>query len=175
MLKKAFRFIINAFRFIGKPCYVHLLCVNVSTTVGISKKGTFYVGRRFRTRKNVEINVRDNAEICIGNDVFFNTGCIIVARECIEIGDGTIFGPYVQIIDHYHEFSQGEVLENSFSTSSIVIGSHCWIGAGTIILKGTVLGDHCIAGAGSILKGKYSDNSIIIQKRNTINKRQECP
>lgn len=170
MLKKVLRIIINAFRFIGKPCYVHLLCVNASTTVSVSKKGTIYVGRRFRTRKNVEINVRDNAEIHIGDDVFFNTGCIIVAREHIRIGDGTIFGPYVQIIDHDHIFSRGEVLDNSFLSSSITIGNHCWIGAGTIILKGTVLGDYCIVGAGSILKGKYSDNSVIIQKRNNTNK-----
>lgn len=41
MLKKAFRIVINAFRFIGRSCYVHLLCVNVSAIVDISKKGLF--------------------------------------------------------------------------------------------------------------------------------------
>ena len=52
----------------------------------------------------------------------------------------------------------------------MIIGKNCWIGANTIILKGTIIGDNCVVGAGCVLKGKYPDSTIIIQKRITETK-----
>ena len=57
--------------------------------------------------------------------------------------------------------------QNCFKTKPIIVGSNCWIGAQTVILRGTEIGDNCVVGAGSVLKGKYPDGSVIIQKRET--------
>lgn len=40
-----------------------------------------------------------------------------------------------------------------------------WIGANTVILRGTVIGRDCVVGAGSVLKGVYPAGSVIVQKR----------
>ena len=51
--------------------------------------------------------------------------------------------------------------------ASLSIGDNTWIGAGTIILKGTSIGSNCVIGAGSVIKGDVKSNSIVIQKRNS--------
>ncbi|MDI9401162.1 MAG: acyltransferase [Limisphaerales bacterium] len=43
----------------------------------------------------------------------------------------------------------------------IRIGDGCFIGANSIILKGTELGKNCVVGAGSVVCGKFPDNVII--------------
>ena len=49
----------------------------------------------------------------------------------------------------------------------IIIGNDCWIGANTVILRGTKIGDNCVVGAGCVLKGVFPTNSVIVQKRQT--------
>lgn len=167
MANKIVRLIYNGIRFVGNPAYSKLLAVEPSTRISKSAGSILKIGRRFRTRHNVEINIRDNAVIEIGKDVFFNSGCIITARESIVIGNNTIFGPNVVVYDNDHMICDGRVIDNKFITEPIVIGSNVWIGAGAIILKGSSIGDNCVIAAGSIVKGRVENNSILIQKRDT--------
>ena len=46
-----------------------------------------------------------------------------------------------------------------------MIGNRVWIGANTVILRGTVIGDDCVIGAGSVVKGNVPANSVLVQKR----------
>lgn len=165
MINKAFRVLVNAIRFAGMPCWSHLLAVERSTRIDVHKRGKLEVGGGFRTRRNVELNVRENGKLSIGRNVFLNTGCVLTARDDISVGDGTIIGTYVQIFDNDHERIDNIVQDNSYRTAPVKIGRDCWIGAGSIILKGTELGDNCIVGAGSVVKGKYESGTTIIQKR----------
>ena len=91
------------------------------------------------------------------NHIFSGTNFFEVKRNLLnsigyETGDGTkVVGPI-------------------YNTGKLKIGKNCWIGANTVILRGTVLGDNCVVGAGSVLKGHYESGSIILQKRETISK-----
>lgn len=72
------------------------------------------------------------------------------------------------IYDHDHDFRHPDGLKaEAFKTAPIVIGKDCWIGANTVILRGTTIGDNCVVGAGSIIKGNYPAESVIVQKRDT--------
>lgn len=51
------------------------------------------------------------------------------------------------------------------SVKPVKIGNNVWIGANTIILRGTEIGDNYVIGAGCVVKGKYNKGSVIIQKR----------
>lgn len=42
-----------------------------------------------------------------------------------------------------------------------MIGEGCFLGANSIILKGTTLGKNVIVGAGSVVCGSFPDNVII--------------
>lgn len=165
MISKALRVLVNAIRFAGMPCWFRILAVELSTRIEVHKCGKLMIGSGFRTRRNVELNVRENGKLSIGNNVFLNTGCVFTARNDISIGDGTIIGTYVQIFDNDHERIDNIVQDNSYKTAQVIIGRNCWIGSGSIILKGTELGDNCIVGAGSVVKGKYESGKVIIQKR----------
>ena len=52
-----------------------------------------------------------------------------------------------------------------FRTESIEIGSNVWIGANSVILKGSRIGDNVVVAAGSIVKGEVPSGTVLIQKR----------
>ena len=109
--------------------------------------------------------------IDLSDKVFLNNSCMIVSHEYIKIGEGTRLGPSVKIYDHDYDFKNNErYIKGEHKTSPIYIGKNCWIGANTIILRGSELGDNCIVGAGCVIKGKYKDNSVIIQKNKKLEK-----
>lgn len=115
------------------------------------------------------IAVRSGATIKLGDRIYLNRDCKIVSHKRIEIGDDTIFGPNVMIYDHDHLFdAETGVKRREFKTSEVVIGKNCWIGAGSIILRGTHIGDRCVVGAGSVVKGDFPAGTKIIQKRTTL-------
>ena len=124
---------------------------------------------KVRIHSGSKIKVRKNAKLFIGKNVRINYNCMIVCHKEISIGEGTEFGPNVFIYDHDHDYRAG-LKENKFLYDSVTIGKNCWIGANTVILRGTTLGDNCVVGAGSVIKGSYDSDSVILQKRETISK-----
>ena len=124
------------------------------------------IGRRFKMRDGAKLRVRKGAVCIIGNDSSVNTNDMIACRERIEIGNDVMLSPNVQIYDHDHDYrADGGVKTGKFKTSPVKIGNNVWIGANTVILKGTVIGDNSVIGAGCVIKGAFPDGSIVIQKR----------
>lgn len=124
------------------------------------------LGKQVRIHSECKIKVRKGAELFIGDNMKMNYNCIIACHDNITIGEGTEFGPSVYLFDHDHDYRAG-LKNNKYNTSPITIGKNCWIGANTVILRGTTLGDNCVVGAGCVVKGKYEPNSVIVQKRET--------
>lgn len=122
------------------------------------------LGRRVRVHSGCKIKVRKGAELCIGSNVRINYNCILVCREMISIGEGTEFGPSVYVYDHDHDYRAG-LKKGLFRSAPVRIGKDCWIGANTVILRGTTIGDNCVIGAGCVVSGTIPDNSVYIQKR----------
>lgn len=126
------------------------------------------LGKKIRIHSGSKVKVRSGAKLEIGNNVKINYYCIIACQDEIKIGDGTEFGPSVYLYDHDHDYKKGfnsNSDEECYKKTPIIIGKNCWIGAQTIILRGTVIGDNCVVGAGSVLRGKYDSNTVIVQKR----------
>ena len=99
----------------------------------------------------------------IGEHCFFNVGCSVTCIESVTIGNGCTFGNNVVIVDHDHDFRNEN--RGCFVASPVSIGKNVWIGANTVILRGTKIGDNCVIGAGSVVKGDIPANSIVVQKR----------
>ncbi|MDE6149492.1 MAG: acyltransferase [Ruminococcus sp.] len=104
------------------------------------------------------------AEIQIGDNVGIS-GATIYARKKINIGDNTLIGGNVKILDNdFHPIEiEARNLDDKdkIGTKPVIIGSNCFIGCNSIILKGTVLGDGCVVGAGAVVSGKFEENSVI--------------
>ena len=145
---------------------VQRISPNVVLEFNKGSKVTF--GKRIRIHSGSKVKVRPGAELLIENNVKINYYCIIACQDKVVIGEGTEFGPSVYLFDHDHDYKMGlnkNSDEEKFKTAPIIIGKNCWIGANTVILRGTTIGNNCVVGAGSLVKGQYEDNSIIIQKR----------
>lgn len=131
--------------------------------------GKLYIGNFFKMRDGAKIRVRKNAECCIGNNVAVNSNNMIACHEKITIGDGVQFGPGVQIYDHDHDFrAAGGLAMEKYKTTPVEIGNNCWIGANTVILRGTKIGDNSVVGAGCVIKGVFPANSVVVQKRDSL-------
>lgn len=122
-------------------------------------------------RKNIQlgeycrIKIRKNATLKIGDDFFMNDGSQITCHKQIHIGNNVELGQNVLIFDHDHDYKNPLGLKaQAYNSTNIEIGNNVWIGAGSIILRGTIIGDNCVIAAGSVIKGVYENNSIIIKK-----------
>ncbi|WRP06320.1 acyltransferase [Rossellomorea aquimaris] len=139
-----------------------------NTEIDIGKNARLILNKRVRAHSHTKLRVRNSAELIVGENTAFNYGCIITSHHKIKIGKNSIFGPNVLVYDHDHDFrTAGGVKENKYRTSPVEIGDNVWIGANTVILRGTKIGNNCVIGSGSIVKGEYPDNVIIVQKRET--------
>ncbi len=152
-----------------KSFYAPMVCmISPFTEISVDKGAKLSIGKKFKMRDGAKIRVRKGAECRIGKNTSVNSNNIIACHEKIMIGDNVQFSPNVLIYDHDHNFRHIDGLQaNHFNTSEIIIGDNCWIGANTVILRGTVLGNNCVVGAGSVIRGEFPDNSVIVQKRET--------
>lgn len=89
--------------------------------------------------------------IHLGDDVFFNYGCVLLDVCPILIGDMTQVGPYVQILTADHPRDAKTRDEGLEFGQPIEIGRNVWIGGGAIILPGVTIGDDAVIGAGAVV------------------------
>lgn len=126
------------------------------------------VGCRFNMRSSAKIRVRKGGNLTIGDNTSLSHNCILACHESIEIGNDVQFSPGVLVYDHDHDFrAEGGLKKGKFKTSAVHIGNNVWIGANSVILRGTKIGDNSVIAAGSVIKGDFPKNSVIVQKRET--------
>ena len=154
----------------GKNFHGSMVCAaSPLSEISIDKGAQFTYGHKFRIRDGAKIRVRKGGRCVIGDNVSVNSNNMIACHNSIAIGNNVQLAPNVQIYDHDHDFRvEGGIGAMQYRTSPVVIGNDCWLGANTMILRGTALGDGCVVGAGCVLKGRYPAGSVIIQKRETI-------
>ena len=110
------------------------------------------------------IVARYGGKISIGSGCGIS-GSTIYAMKEITIGDNVLIGGNCKIIDNdFHPLPASQRIDQKvedIKKRPITIGDGCFIGANSIILKGTTLGKNCVVGAGSVVSGTFPDNVII--------------
>ena len=146
--------------------------ITKSLEVYLCKNSILNVGSNFACRKNCQLRVNDNANLIIGDNVFFNDNVSLTTRNKIVIGNNVIVGPNVSFYDHDHDYKNVSLItEDKFIHGTIIIGNNVWIGSGVIILKDTVIGNNCVIAAGTVVSGYYNDNLLIYNERNIVTKK----
>jgi maltose O-acetyltransferase len=127
----------------------------------IGPRAHMTIGKRFYVRKYSDIECR-GGEIVIGDRVFINKNCTIVAVEKISIGNDCMFGEDVSIYDHDHSFDLNGVPFRNQGVKSrpITIGNNVWVGCKVFIGKGVNIGDNVVIAAGSIVTMDIPSDSI---------------
>lgn len=142
--------------------------VSPFTEVEIGRKANLSLGRMIRIRSGSKLRVRNGAEVQVGDNTSLNHGCMVISHEKIIIGRDVQLGPNVLIYDHDHDFrAKNGLKELKYKTTPVEIGDNVWIGANSVILRGTKIGDNCVIGASTVVKGEFPDNSIIVQNKQT--------
>ena len=131
----------------------------------VCKKGSEIKIGRIDAAKRFHFAAVNGGTIEFGNGVFFNRNCTVVARESIKIGNQCSFGPNVCIYDHDHAFGKARENGEQFRSAPVEIGNNCWVGANTVILRGTKIGDGCVIGAGCVVKGDIPADSLVTSGR----------
>ncbi len=93
---------------------------------------------------------------------YFNAGCVLLDSARIDVGDGTLLGPGVQIYcaDHHHDPRERRAgLERALPVS---IGANVWVGGGAKIMPGITVGDDAIIGAGAVVTRDVADGAKVV-------------
>lgn len=142
-------------------------CKNGEITIGnnVTINSSFLSNLIGLYSRTIIIARLDKSVIKIGNNVGIS-GATIYARERIEIGDNTLIGGNVKILDNdFHPIDADARIaddKTKIKTKAVLIGKNCFIGCNAIILKGTILGDNCVVGAGAVVSGIFKSNSVIV-------------
>lgn len=152
--------------------YLYLYMISKKIMWKIKYGKNIQIGKHVTFRKNFYINMTKNARLIIGDNVFFNSFCSINCHDQIIIGNNTQFGQNVYLFDHDHDYGF-DLSKKFFKTEKINIGSNCWIGANTIILKGSNIGNNTIIGCSSVIKEKIDNDVVYIQKRQKYVKKRK--
>ena len=121
-------------------------CLRLRVTDG----GALDLGELVSVGWNVEISVQCG-RLEIGDRTFIGSGCTLVARDIISIGEDVLIAERVSIRDQDHAVSGTTISASGFVTAPIRIGRGAWIGAGAIVLRGVTIGDGAVVGANAVV------------------------
>lgn len=140
--------------------HTSLFYVGSGCDICIEPEARVEMGHNVVFRRDVSIHIHEEA--CIGNNVFFNRGCTLVAVRNLSIGDDSIFGEYVSIHDENHTFNGAFNQRHWVTAVPIVIGSNVWVGAKATILQGVHIGDGAVIGANSVVTHDVAPRTIVV-------------
>lgn len=132
-------------------------CVEIGEKCSFGYKlgGRFYNGL-------IEIQPRyKKSQIKIGNNVSTNNNLILCAANYIEIGDNSLIGEGVSIMDHEAHGIAPDKRRELGEIGKVIIGQNVWIGNGVMILKNSSIGENSIVAAGAVVSGEFPANVII--------------
>ncbi len=100
--------------------------------------------------------------IYIGNNVFINQQCVMVAEEKISIGNDVQIGMRVQLItSNYDPYFDPKKGKRRRYFEPITIKDQVWIGSGAIILPGVTIGEGSVVAAGAVVTKDVPPQTIV--------------
>ncbi len=97
-------------------------------------------------------------ELRIGANTFINYGTTVSAVERVEIGKDCNIGQYCIIMDSdYHSVENHHLPGES---RPVVIQDDVWLGARTVVLRGSTIGRGSVIGANSVVTGEIPPYSV---------------
>jgi len=145
------------------PSFNQITLCEGTGIVEIGKGCSFgYKPGGFHRYGSIEFQARyKEARIKIGDNVATNNNIMLCAANYIEIGDDTLIGQYVTIMDHEAHGINPLKRRGLGEIGKVILGQNVWVGNNVTILKNTEIGDNSIVATGAVVSGKFPANVII--------------
>lgn len=143
-----------------------------STKLVTTDEGSISIGKGSCLSEHVQI-VAQGGHVVIGDNVFIGTGCILVAKSSIFIGNDSLIAEYVVIRDQDHRIDSRPIRSAGFKITPVHIGSDVWIGCKATVLRGAYVGDRCVIGAHALVKSRIPDDMLAVGVPARVVKRRE--
>lgn len=154
--------------------------VSISTNNSFTGLKNAYIGNDFHSESGLWIDIYHTSNFIpllkIGNNVRvsknFHIGCI----NEINIGDNTLIGSNVLIIDHSHgntlDFTLPRYNLELLSKGKITIGKNVWLCDNVVICDNVTIGDNVVVGANSLVNKDVPSNCVVAGNPARIIKRK---
>lgn len=97
--------------------------------------------------------VGDYSNIYMHENSEINMGCLIIAKDRIEIGENSTIAYGTTILTSSNPNGPRNRLSSIYPsfTAPVIIGDNVWVGAGSVILPGVTIGNNSVIAAGSVV------------------------
>lgn len=124
--------------------------VESGVRIDVSDGGRITVGRCVSLGRDVHLVAR-GGYLELGERVELSSGVVVVARDSIVIGQGTLVGEYSSIRDQDHAVDAKRRSSGEFTQSPVVLGENVWVGARVTVTQGVTIGDGAVLAAGAVV------------------------
>lgn len=87
----------------------------------------------------------------VGDNVFINTGCVILDGGKVRLGDNVFIAPQCGFYTAGHPLDVGQRNKGLEYARPITIGDNVWIGGHVCVMPGVTIGDNSVIGGGSVV------------------------
>lgn len=124
---------------------------------GLGVKGSGY-----RISSKITV-VGEYANLKLGKQSEINTGCFLLAKDEIIIGENSTLAYQVTILTSANPNGPHNKLVKLYPKMSnpVSIGNNTWIGARATILPGITVGDCCVVAAGAVVTKNVPDYTVV--------------
>ncbi len=148
----------------GRPCINRYPGSRIALADGVCLNSSLRSNPLGCSQPVVLRTLRANAEIILGRGVGLSSNTVSAALR-IQIGEGTLVGAGVVIIDNDFHSPLGEWNWRDAAPENpkpVVIGRGVFIGTRAIILKGVTIGDRATVGAGAVVSKDVPVQTIAV-------------
>lgn len=103
----------------------------------------------------LHIDVASGLEV--GENVFINYNCSMMAAGGIVIEDNVQIGPNVMLVTTNHDFSRRDIVTHK----PITLRKGAWIGGRSLILPGVTVGENAVVAGGAVVTKDVEPNTIV--------------
>jgi acetyltransferase-like isoleucine patch superfamily enzyme len=124
-------------------------------------KGTrVQLGNHVRVRQRVVLN--GGGTVVVGEHTLLN-GCWIGTSLRVDIGAWSLISDCNISDTDFHNLAPRErhLPATPKALAPVVIGRNAWVGARSVVLKGTTIGDDSVVGSGSVVRGEVPAGVVV--------------
>lgn len=126
-------------------------------------QGEIHLGDNVTVDSWARLSVANRAVLRLGDRVGVGPFCILNAFDDLEVGEDTMFSPYVNVNCADHGMELGRPMREQHGTyGPVSIGRDCWIGSQVVILKGVTIGEGAVVGAGAVVNSDIPPYAVAV-------------